>query len=117
MTSWLVKYSTNEEVVVGSATGITAVPGGGQPSATALTKKFNSVDVCATDYNSVKLDSALIGKMQNVFNNTAQILSVFPVAGQTINGVVNYQFRIGSGDNVEFKCFTNGKWKTPENSL
>lgn len=117
MTSWLNKYSTYEEVIVGSANSIVALIGGGQTLATPLTAKFNSVDTCATDYNSVKLDSALIGKMQNVFNNTGQILSVYPVSGQTINGIVNYEFRIGPGDNIEFKCFANGKWKTPENSL
>lgn len=117
MTSWLTKYSTYEEVVVGSAIGITAFAGGGQALATALTAKFNQVDTVATDEDSVKLDSALIGKAQNVFNNTAQTLSVYPVSGEYINGVINYKFIIGPGDNIEFKCFANGKWKTPESSL
>lgn len=117
MTSWLTKYSTYEEVVVGKADGIVALAGGGQPGATALTAKFNSVDTVATSEDSVMLDSALIGKMQNVFNNTANNLSVYPVLGQSINGVTNYKFVIGPGDNIEFKCFANGKWKTPESSL
>lgn len=117
MTSWLTKYSTYEEVVVGKTDGIVALAGGGQVGATALTYKFNSVDTVASSEDSVMLDTALIGKSQNVFNNGANNLAVYPVAGQTINGVVNYKFVIGPGDNIEFKCFTNGKWKTPENSL
>lgn len=117
MTSWLTKYSTHEEVIVGSAIGIAAFAGGGQALATALTAKFNSIDTVGTDEDSVMLVSGLIGMSQNIFNNTLQTLSVYPVSGQYINGVLNYEFIISPGDSIEFKCFANGKWKTPESSL
>ncbi|MFI5404900.1 MAG: hypothetical protein ACHQ1D_00155 [Nitrososphaerales archaeon] len=115
--SWLQKYGTYEEVVVGADTGITAFAGGDQINATQLTKKFNQVDNCANDYDSVKLDSALTGKLQTVFNNTIKLLSVYPVSGQVINGVVDYEFVIGPGDAIDFKSISSGKIKASGTSL
>src|SRR3990172_3939467 len=108
--TWLSKYSTYEEEVTGSATGITAFAGGGQASATELTSKFNSVDTCATDKDSVKLVAALIGKKQYVFNNTTKLLSVFPQTGEYINGVINFQYYILPGEVVIFQSVIGTKW-------
>ena len=115
--SWLQKYGTYEEVVVGELAGIVAFAGGGQANATPLTKKFNTIDYCANDYDSVKLDSFLTGKMQRVFNNTANILSVYSVAGQYINGVLNYRFDIAPGDSIDFNSIVSGKCKASGTSL
>jgi len=109
--TWLSKYSTYEEEVTGSATGITAFAGGGQGSATELTSKFNSVDTCATDKDSVKLVAALIGKKQYLFNNTAKLLSVFPQTGEYINGVINFQYYILPGHLKIFESDLAGRWK------
>lgn len=117
MTSWLNKYATYEEVVVGSVVGIVAFAGGGQASATALTAKFNQIDTCTTDENSVKLETCLIGKMQGVFNNTSQVLAVYPVSGQRINNVLNYKFLIAPGDYIEFRSYASGKCRSSEVSL
>jgi len=108
--TWLSKYSTYEEEVTGSATGIIAFAGGGQASATELTSKFNSVDTCATDKDSVKLVVALIGKKQYVFNNTAKLLSVFPKTGEYINGVVDSEYFVLSGEVVMFQSVIGTKW-------
>ena len=109
--TWLGKYSTYEEEVTGSQAGIIAFAGGGQGSATELTSKFNSVDTCATDKDSVKLVAALIGKKQYVFNNTAKLLSVFPQTGEYINGVINFEYYILPGHLKIFECDLAGRWK------
>lgn len=115
--SWLQKYGTYEEVVVGANPGIIAKAGGGQVGATPLTKKFNQVDTCATDEDSTMLDSFLTGKMQGVFNNTNNILAIYPVVGQIINNVANYKFLLGPGDYVKFESFASGRCKSSITSL
>jgi hypothetical protein len=115
--SWLQKYGTYEEVVVGSAAGIIAKAGGGQVGATTLTKRFNQIDTCATDEDSTILDSFLTGKIQGVFNNTNNIIAVYPVVGQIINNVANYKFLLGPGDYVEFRSCASGKCRSSITSL
>jgi hypothetical protein len=104
------KYGTEEEVNLGSTGSITAFAGGGQGSATALTKKWNEVTTCATEFDSVKLMGAKIGSKQVVFNNTLNTLSVFPVSGESINGVADYQFNIQAGGVMTFESQKNGRW-------
>src|SRR3990167_7556778 len=113
--TWLSKYSTYEEEVTGTVTGIIAFAGGGQASATALTSKFNSVDTCATNEDSVKLVSALIGKKQYVYNNTSKILSVYPQTGEYINGVVDNEYFILPGQLMIFESNASGKWTVTSN--
>ena len=110
MSTLKAEYGTEEEVNLGSVTAITAFAGGGQGSATALTKKWNEVTTCASDNDSVKLLAAKIGSKQVVYNNTASILSVYPVVGESINGITNYQFNIAAGGVMSFESQKNGKW-------
>lgn len=108
--TWKEKYDTNEEEVTGSAVGITAFAGGGQADATNLISKFNSVDTVATGGDSVKLVAALIGKQQSVFNNTGNTLSIFPQADEFINGVINFEFLLPSGQAAFFISNATLKW-------
>lgn len=102
------KYGTEEEVNLGSVTAITALAGGGQAGATALTKKWNEVTVCASEFDSVKLPAMKIGSRVIIFNNTLNTLSVYPVTGESINGIVNYQFNIGAGQIMSFESHKTG---------
>lgn len=108
--SWLQKYATYEEEVVASAVGIVAFATGGQVNATQLLKKFNQIDTVASANDSVKLVPALIGKVQGVFNNTANDLTVYPATGEYIDGTINNSFVIDPGDYVEFRAYASGRW-------
>lgn len=71
-----------------AATGITAFAGGGQASATALTKIVNSVDTVATAADSVKLPvPTKVGQMILIENTTATSMQVFGAGTDTINAV------------------------------
>jgi|SRR3989304_4497764 len=104
------KYGSEEEVNLGFSTAVSAFAGGGQGSATPLTKKWNEVTVCASDNDSVKLMAAKIGSKQVVFNNTANILSVYPTLAQSINSITNYQFNIPAGGVMTFESHKTGFW-------
>lgn len=108
--SWLQKYATYEEEIFASAVGVVAFAGGGQASATQLIKKFNSVDTVVTANDSVKLTPALIGKVQGVFNNSANDLIVYPSSGEYIDATINNGFTITASDYVEFRAYASGKW-------
>lgn len=114
--TWLEKYSTNEEVITGSAVAITAFAGGGQSSATALSSKFNSIDTVAADEDSVKLPTTLIGKKIYVFNNASKILSIYPFSGEYINGKLNRQINISPGEVIIFESQVALKWVVSGNS-
>lgn len=106
----LAKYSTYEEELMGLVNSITAFAGGGQASATALTAKWNEVDTCASDYDSVKLILSKQGYQQVIFNNTAKSLSVFPVSNEYIGGIQNAEFIIPPGQIGSFECAFDGQW-------
>lgn len=108
--SWLQKYGTYEEEIFASAVGIVALSGGGQASATQLIKKFNSVDTVAAANDSVKLTPALIGKVQGIFNNSANALVVYPPVGEYLDGTLNGSFTIQAGKYEEFRAYATGKW-------
>lgn len=108
--SWKQKYNTYEEEIFEAETGITAFAGGGQGSATALIKKWNEINTCVTDDDSVKLPISKIGMKCLVFNNTDQELSIFPVVGEKINTIVNMEFKIGARQPMMFECIKTGIW-------
>lgn len=70
-----------------SNTTITAFATGGQASATALTGEINTVTVCATANDSVKLPAAAAGLRVTVRNLGAAICAVFPATGDAINAL------------------------------
>lgn len=73
--------------VLDSNTTITAFATGGQASATALTGEYNTVTVCATANDSVKLPAAAAGQIVTVRNLGAAICAVFPASGDAINAL------------------------------
>lgn len=73
--------------VLDSNTTITAFATGGQASATALTGEYNTVTVCATANDSVKLPAAVAGQIVTVRNLGAAICAVFPASGDAINAL------------------------------
>jgi hypothetical protein len=106
----LAKYGTYEEELMGHVEAITAHAGGGQGSATALTKKFNQIDTCATNFDSCVLAISKKGYKQVVFNNTAKTATIFPQVGESLNGVVNASVNVGPGQTLTFECSKDGQW-------
>lgn len=100
------KYGTEEEVNLGAVTGITAAAGG-QGAATQLTKKWSEVTTNPAG-GGVKLSAMKIGSKQVVFNNTAEDLIVYPTVGESINGIVNYNFVVGFGQVMTFESHKTG---------
>ena len=66
---------------------VTAFATGGQSSATAITKRFTNVSVCATAFDSVKLPAAAQGTVITVLNTGAATCSIFPASGDSINAM------------------------------
>lgn len=96
---------------VGSS--ITAHAGGGQGSGTALTAKYNLVTVCASNFDSVVLPTAVAAKATLVKNIGAAILSVFPATGAAINAMaVNLSIDIPVGGEVLFTAISAVLWET-----
>lgn len=94
-------------------TTISAFAGGGQASATALTGQYNNVTTVATNFDSVKLLTAVAGQVQTVRNSGAAILSVFPNTSDTINGMaVNLSIDIPVGGEVTFRAIDATDWRT-----
>lgn len=83
----------DNELLKGSQLAIVAHAGGGQASATALTKLANTIQTCASDHDSVKLPVSTGGTIICLWNATAKILDVYPQTGGFIllNGVNNPQ--------------------------
>lgn len=100
-------------LVLNSATSITAFATGGQASATALTAQYNLVTTCASNFDSVKLLTAVTGQIQTVKNTGAAILSVFPNTSDAINGLaVNLSIDIPVGGEVTFRAIDATTWQT-----
>lgn len=111
MSTLLAKYGTYEEELMGfDPNPIVAHAGGGQGSATALTYKFNTITTCATDYDSCALIISKRGHEQIAFNSTAKTVSIYPVAGEKINGVSNAVVNIPAGESAFFICSFDGEW-------
>lgn len=94
-------------------TTISAFAGGGQASATALTGEFNNVTTVASNFDSVKLLTAVLGQVQTVRNSGAAILSVFPNTSDAINSLaVNLSIDIPVGGEVTFRAIDATTWMT-----
>lgn len=95
------------------AAAVSAHAGGGQGSATALTKRYNNVTTVTTAADSVMLLTAAVGISQTVKNNGATTLAVFPFSGDAINGgSVNASVSINPGDSLTFTATTTSNWET-----
>ena len=109
--TWLEKYSTYEDEVTSSITGLTAYAGGGQASALQLTEKFNNVTISGTNGDSVKLPTALVGKRVYVLNSdAAQTIAVYCYTGDYMNNTINSFKTLNAGQGGMFECIYDGYW-------
>lgn len=91
---------------------ITAFATGGQASAVALTSIFNTITVCATAADSVKLPAATAGTFLAVSNGGAAYANVFPVTSDIINELAaNAPISLPTGQTIYFSCTVAGTWK------
>lgn len=98
-------------VLVSVNEGITAFAGGGQASATLLTKTLNEVSTVATAGDSVKLPTAFAGKEITVINNGANPVDVFPSTDDKINELaVNAAFSVQAQSRVIFTAYNSTNW-------
>lgn len=92
---------------------ITAFAGGGQGSAVALTSTINSITVCATAGDSVKLPTATAGSLIQVSNLGAAYANVFPATGDLIDALAaNTAVSLPVNGSIIFTCSVAGSWKT-----
>ena len=101
--------------VIDTNTTITAFAGGGAGSAVALTGEYNNITIVATDFDSVKLLTAVVGQVQTVKNSGATILSVFPNTSDSINALaVDLSVDIPVGGEMTFRAISDTVWETKE---
>ena len=94
-----------------AADGITAFAGGGQASATALTKTVNRVATVATAADSVKLPASAAGLVVLVVNGAANSMQVFGAGTDTINDVATGTgVAQAGGKAASYFCPVAGKW-------
>lgn len=106
-------FAAGGPITYKGTTGITAFATGGQASATALTAECNFVTTCATNGDSVKLPTAVLGLRIVVFNLGAASLNVFPASGGAINALgTNNAFAIASGASNEFWGQSSTQWRS-----
>lgn len=93
---------------------ITAFSGGGQGSATQLTKAMNRVTTVAAGGDSVKLPAAVAGESVLVVNAAAaNAMDCFPASGEVINALTaDTALSIIANSSVMFNCVVNGTWNT-----
>jgi hypothetical protein len=94
---------------------ITAFATGGQASAVALTADINSITVCATAADSVKLPAATAGRVVQVSNLGAAHAAVFPASGELIDALAaNASVSLAVGGSIIFTCSVAGSWKAKD---
>lgn len=94
-----------------NASGIEAMPGGGQTHAIQLRAGFNNIDTVLSHGDSVKLPDALYGYNITVKNSSNKNLSVFPYeTGQIDSLGVTGSFTISPGNTQLFSAVSNAKW-------
>lgn len=101
-------------VVQSAVNGLTAHAGGGQGSATALTKQINRVTTVATGGDSVILPAATAGKVVTVINAAAaNAMNVFPASGEAINALsADTALSVAANKAVTFYCAVAGTWNS-----
>lgn len=104
------KNASDAVVTVDAA--VTAHAGGGQGSATAITKDYTNISTCATAGDSVKLPTAAVGKTYTITNRGAASADVFPYTGDTINGgSANAAIALPVGATIQFVAINTTDWK------
>lgn len=95
------------------ASGIVASYGATQATATELTASINIISTCAVSLHAVRLNPAI--KKQQVRNDGACILAVYPPTNGYINGLSqNAYFRVLPGNTIDFAFIDSLHAKTLE---
>lgn len=101
-------YALDKDLAVAAAG---TLGGSTQATAQALTKFFNKVTSGSADNNGVKLDAASVDKVMVIFNASGQAIKVFPVSGESIDGLaVDAAYTMTDNSIVYFACKEAGKW-------
>jgi hypothetical protein len=98
---------------VSSQKGITAYASGGQGMATKLVAVKNRVDTVSVTNASVVCYKAVAGVPQEIYNNGANDLEVFPYYGDKFLGKsVNESFILSPGASIYLFCYEDedGTW-------
>lgn len=98
-----------------SEQGIIATPGGGQANAYQTTKKFNLVETCATNGDSIKTVSAVLDAEQTFKNVGAASMNVFPKSGERFRRgttllAVDAPYPVASRNTLHVYCYEPGIW-------
>lgn len=106
--------STTGINILSNANALTAHAGGGQGSATALTKQINRVTTVASSGDSVVLPASSAGLFVIVINAAAaNPMDCFPASGDAINALAaNTAFSIAENKTAIFYCAVNGTWNS-----
>ncbi len=98
----------------GSGTNsVTAFAGGGQASATALTKNTVFVTTVASAGDSVRLPTAALSISVVVYNLGANALDIFPVSGSAIDALgTNVAYSLAAGASRVFDGQTTTQWRS-----
>lgn len=103
MSTCLTENGTYEEDNMGFRTGLVAKAGGGA-GGTLMSTKWNEINTCITDQDSVMLPSPLIGLEVNIYNDTPHIVRVWTNAGTIAQ-------QIPAGVAIKYFCLKTGqKW-------
>lgn len=102
-----------------ASNAITAFATGGQASGTLLTSQVNSITVCATAADSVRLPTSVAGMVVQVSNLGAAFAAVFPISGDLIDALgANVAVKLAVGESIIFTCAVAGSWKsTPQRAI
>jgi hypothetical protein len=104
---------SSANITLSIQTGVTAFSGGGQASATQLTKDFTNVTTVAAGNDSVKLMPAATGRRMVIKNNGANTLDVYPSTGDSINALAaNASHQIAAGATNDYKCISGTNWQS-----
>jgi len=91
--------------------GLTALAGGGQSGATAITASYVRFTTVAADHNSGVLPAAKPGVSLTVINAGVAILDVFPAGGDAINALgASTAFSMAATKVALFVCTLAGQW-------
>jgi hypothetical protein len=94
-----------------SQNGLTALGGGGQSGATAITAQVARFTTVVTAGDSGILMASAAGLEVTVINSGANSMDVYPASGDTINAQgANNPYILAAGRLVRFNCAVAGTW-------
>ncbi len=91
-------------------TGIVAVNPGNQGDG-PLTSRVNEVATVGVANDAVTMPAALPGLLITVINNGANILEIWPAAGDNLGAGVNVAVTLAAGTNVTYQAVDTTNWE------